>query len=147
VTRVLVVLAVVAVAVVVAEVVRRRKPDAPTQPKGFQAPVQLDRADFEGAERPWLVAVFTSSTCDACAATVARASVLGSDAVAVCEVEVTAHKDLHDRYGIEAVPIVAIADAQGVVGRSFIGPVTSTHLWGALAELREPGTVPDCTDE
>jgi beta-ketoacyl ACP synthase len=44
---------------------------------------------------------------------------------------------------IEAVPIVAVADAAGVVQASFIGPVSSTHLWGALAELREPGSVPD----
>ena len=147
--RVLVVVAVVLVALVVAEVIRRRqRSDAPTQPPAVHsAPAQLDRSDFEGGDRPWLVAVFTSATCSTCAETIARASVLGSDAVAVCEVEVGERPDLHRRYGIEAVPIVAVADAQGVVRRSFIGPVSATHLWGALAELRDPGSVPPgCSD-
>jgi len=143
VAKLLVVLAVVVVAVAVAEVLRRRRPDAPTQPAArHEAPAQLDRSDFDGADREWLVAVFTSATCGTCAETVARASVLGSDAVAVAEVEVTARPDLHERYGIEAVPIVAIADRRGVVRRSFVGPVSATHLWGAMAELREPGSVP-----
>lgn len=145
--RVVAVLAVVVVAVVVAEIIRRRHPDAPTQPRaGYRAPKQLDRADFEGAGREWLVAVFTSATCTTCAETLARASVLSSDAVAVCEVEVSARPDLHARYGIEAVPIVAIADDAGVVRQAFIGPVSATHLWAALAELREPGSVPPGCD-
>lgn len=141
----LVVLAVVLVAVSVAYVIsRRRVPDARTQPPAVhRAPAQLDRSDFAGSDRPWLVAVFTSATCGTCAETLARASVLGSDAVAVCEVEVGERPDLHERYAIEAVPIVAIADAQGVVCRSFVGPVSATHLWGALAEVRQPGTLPD----
>ncbi len=37
------------------------------------------------------------------------------------EVEVTEHAEMHRRYQIEAVPIVAIADSEGVVQRSFIG--------------------------
>ncbi len=54
------------VAVGVSLVLRRRKTDAPTQ-GGFQIPTQLDRGDFVSPEAPWLVAIFTSSTCDACA--------------------------------------------------------------------------------
>ena len=69
--------------------------------------------------------------------------VLEGPHVAVALVDAVDHKDLHTRYQIEAVPIVAVADAAGVVQASFIGPVSSTHLWGALAELREPGSVPD----
>ncbi|MGI9579142.1 MAG: hypothetical protein ACR2OH_13155 [Microthrixaceae bacterium] len=142
--RVLIVLAVVAVAVLVAWLVSRRRADSPTQPPAvYDAPAQLDRSDFAGGEREWLVAVFTSASCDTCAETLARASILGSDAVAVCEVEVSERPELHERYRIEAVPIVAIADGDGVVRRSFIGPVSATHLWGAVAELREPGSVPD----
>jgi hypothetical protein len=147
--RILVVLGVVLVAVLVAELLRRRgTPDAPTQPAAvYDAPAQLDRTDFEGADRDWLVAVFTSATCNACAETVARASVLSSAHVAVCEVEVTQHADLHRRYGIEAVPIVAIAGPDGVVQRSFVGPVSATHLWAAVAEVREPGSVTACDDD
>lgn len=146
--KILVVLAVVIVAVVVAEFLRRRQTDAPSQPPAvYEAPAQLDRSDFDGEDRDWLVAVFTSSTCSTCAETVARASVLASGAVAVCEVEVTEHAEMHRRYQIEAVPIVAIADSEGVVQRSFIGPVSATHLWAAVAEVREPGSVPECGDE
>lgn len=144
--RVVIVLVVVLVAFGVAELIRRRRPDAPTQPRTFAVPAQLDRADFEGGDREWLVAVFTSATCNSCRETLATASILNSDAVAVCEVEVSAHRDLHSRYGIEAVPMVLIADGHGVVRRSFTGPVGATHLWAAVAELRDPGSVPpDCT--
>ena len=31
--------------------------------------------------------------------------------------------------------------AEGVVQRSFVGPVSATHLWAAVAEVREPGSV------
>jgi hypothetical protein len=142
--RVLVVLAVVALAMLVAWLLARRRPDAPTQPAAhYRAPSQLDRGDFAGGDREWLVAVFTSATCNTCAETVARASVLGSDSVAVCEVEVSERPDLHERYRIEAVPIVAVAGSDGVVRRSFVGPVSATHLWGAVAEVREPGSVPE----
>lgn len=142
-------LAVVLVAVVVTEVLRRmRTADPPTQPAAtYRAPAQLDRSDFEGAEREWLVAVFTSDSCKTCAETLARASVLASDQVAVCEAEVTRHAELHRRYRIEAVPIVAIAGPDGVVERSFVGPVSATHLWAAVAEVREPGSVPGCDGE
>lgn len=147
--KILIVLGVVVLAVVVAELVRRRRtPDAPTQPAArYEAPAQLDRNDFDGADREWLVAVFTSATCNTCAETVARASVLSSAHVAVCEVEVTERPDLHRRYRIEAVPIVAIAGPDGVVRRSFVGPVSATHLWAAVAEVREPGSVTACDDE
>ena len=50
---------------------------------------------------------------------------------------------LRRRYHVEAVPTTVIADERGVVQRSFIGPVSSVHLWGALAGLRDPGSVPD----
>jgi hypothetical protein len=142
--RIVVALALAAVAVGVALVLQRRRADAPTQPpSGFEAPAQLDRADFVRPDAPWLVCVFTSSTCSTCAEVWSKALLLDSDQVAVQEVEVTADPDLHERYAIEAVPIVAVADADGVVQASFLGPVSSTHLWAALAELREPGSVPD----
>ncbi|MEZ5239897.1 MAG: hypothetical protein R2716_13420, partial [Microthrixaceae bacterium] len=60
--RLLIVVALVVAAVVAAELIRRRRsPDAPTQPPShYDAPAQLDRGDFEGGDREWLVAVFTS---------------------------------------------------------------------------------------
>ncbi len=143
--RLVVALVLAAVAVGVAAVLQRRRADVPTQPTTWEAPAQLDRADFVRPDAPWLVCVFSSATCSTCADIVTKAEVLASGDVAVQDVEAVRDKALHDRYRIQAVPIVAIADAQGVVRESFVGPVSSTHLWAALAELREPGTVPhDC---
>jgi hypothetical protein len=121
---------------------RRRPADAPVR-TGYAVPTQVARTDFVRPEAPWLVVVFTSSTCTSCAGVWERAQPLASDAVAVQEVEVVAHKDLHDRYGIEAVPAALVVDAEGVVVRSFLGPVTATDLWAAVAEAREPGSTPD----
>jgi hypothetical protein len=139
-------LAVAAVLVVVAVVVafvlqRRRTPEAPTQPT-WSVPKQLDRADFARPDAPWLVAVFSSASCQSCAGMVAKAKVLASTEVAVDDVEVGARKALHERYRIEAVPITVMADGDGVVLASFVGPSTATDLWAALAEIREPGSTP-----
>jgi hypothetical protein len=134
--RVLVALAIAVVAAGVALALRRRRPDPPTQPSGL-VPDQLDRRDFPRAATPWLVAVFTSATCDACADVWAKVEVLASDEVAVAAIEHPADRQLHERYRIDAVPLVVIADAAGVVRRSFLGPVTATDLWAAVASVRE----------
>lgn len=142
--RVALAVALAAVVIVVALVLQRRRPDAPTGGGIRQtAPPQLDRADFERPEAPWMVVVFTSATCSTCADVWAKAEVLASDEVAVQEVEAVRDRALHQRYQVGAVPIVVIADHRGVVVDSFLGPVSATHLWAALAEAREPGSVPD----
>lgn len=121
---------------------RRQRPAAPVR-TGYTVPQQLDRADFARPEVPWLVAVFTSSTCNTCQGVWERAQPLESEAVAVQEIEYLADRRLHDRYEIEAVPSTLVVDAAGVVVKSFLGPVTATDLWAAVAEAREPGSTPD----
>jgi hypothetical protein len=133
--RLLVALAIAVAATVVALLLRRRRPDAPTGRHGL-VPDQLDRADFADPARPWLVAVFTSATCSSCADVEAKAAILASEDVAVDVIEYTARRDLHRRYHIEAVPLVAIADRVGVVRQHFLGPVTATDLWAAVADVR-----------
>ena len=128
--------AVVVLAAVVAFVVQRRRPQPPTQAR-WPVPTQLDRHDFDQPQTPWLVAVFTSATCDACAQVVTAARVLVSDQVAVQEVEVKSDPDIHRRYHIEAVPMVVVADPEGVVRASAVGPTTATDLWQAVAEARK----------
>jgi hypothetical protein len=71
-----------------------------------------------------------------------KARLLASDDVAVHEVEVGTARDLHERYRISAVPALVVADRDGAVRASFLGPVTATDLWATVAELREPGTLP-----
>jgi len=130
-------------AVLVAVVVQRRqRPDAPVR-TGYSVPDQLDRADFARPEAPWLVAVFTSATCSTCAGVWDRARPLESAEVAVQEIEYGADRALHDRYRIEAVPVALVVDGDGTVAARFVGPVTATDLWAAVAEAREPGSTPD----
>jgi len=140
--RLIVAVVIVAVVGVVAVVARRRRvPDAPTQ-RRFSAPEQLDRNDFARPEAPWLVAVFSSATCDVCAQVIAKAMVLECTDVAVAEVEYGTNRALHERYSIDAVPTVVIADSRGVAVATFLGPMTATDLWAAVAEAREPGSTP-----
>lgn len=142
-TQLLVAALVLAVAVAIGLVLRRRQQvDAPTQPSHL-VPAQLDRTDFDRADAPWLVAVFSSGTCHTCADVVRKARVLASADVAVVDVEYGGARELHRKYAIEAVPIVAVADRDGVVRAGFAGPVTATDLWAAVAEAREPGASPE----
>jgi hypothetical protein len=140
--RVVLVVVLAAVAVAVAWFIQRRQqPPAPTS-TGYNVPDQIDRADFERPDAPWLVAVFTAATCKTCAGVWDKARLLASDAVVTQELEVSAQRDLHRKYAIDGVPATVVVDAAGTVRASFLGPVTATDLWATLAELRDPGTLP-----
>jgi hypothetical protein len=137
--RLLLALAIVAVAGVLSTLVRRnRQADPPTQSRS-ELPSQLDRRDFDGDN--WLVAVFTSDSCTTCANVVRKAQVLASPHVTVATASFQARPDLHRRYDIDAVPCLVIADPDGVVHGGFLGPVTATDLWAAIANAREPGSI------
>lgn len=137
-----------AVAAAIAWVVQRRTKPEPERGPSWNVPPLVDRDDFDRPDAEWLVVVFSSQTCTACQGTVAKAALLASDVVAVQEVDHLERKDLHDRYGIDAVPMVLVADAAGTVRAEFIGEPTATDLWAALAELRDPGSVPpSCTGD
>ena len=141
--RIVIALAIIAVVAVVAVVARSwRTPDAPTQ-RSVAIPDQLDRSDFDRPETPWLVAVFSSATCDVCRSVIDKARVLECADVAVVEVEYLSSRSLHERYAISAVPTLVVADAQGVSHAGFVGPMSATDLWAAVAEARQPGTTPE----
>jgi thioredoxin-related protein len=141
-SRVILILLAMTVALVVSAVLRRRSVDAPTQ-GSFEAPSQLNRNDFASPDSPWLVALFSSSTCNACADVASKAAILSSREVAVVNVDYVENKDLHARYKIEAVPTLVIADEHGVVQKAFLGPVKAQDLWAAVANCREPGAAPE----
>jgi len=140
--RALLAVGLVVIAGVVAALLRRRDPDAPTRGPSWATPTLLDRADFDRPEAPWLVAVFSSASCLSCQAVWAKARQLASDAVAVQELEAVHDRPLHERYGVEAVPMIVVADATGAVRAAFVGEPTATDLWATVAELREPGSTP-----
>jgi hypothetical protein len=140
-SRLIVAFALLIVAGIVAEALRRRKPEPPSQAR-WATPAQLDRADFDQPDVPWLVVVFSSTACASCELAMAKASVLASPEVAVQDVSFQARPDLHKRYAIEAAPTIVVADPDGVVRTSFVTTPTATDLWAAVAEARFPGSIP-----
>lgn len=62
--RIITVAVAMLIAIGVSLLLRRRQIDVPTQ-ASFELPVQLNRNEFASPQSPWLVVVFTSSTCDA----------------------------------------------------------------------------------
>jgi hypothetical protein len=131
-SRLVIALVLVLVAVVVARgLERRRRPDPPARGT-YPVPAQLDRDDFPRPEAPVLMVLFSSATCDGCGPMAAKVAALESEAVATCEVEFSQRGDLHRRYAIEGVPMVVVADAEGVVTAGFVGTVPSSDLEAAL---------------
>lgn len=123
-------------------VVRKRKPDAPSQTLNL-IPQQLNRKDFVSPEKPWLLVVFTSSTCDACQDVATKAKVLTSQDVAVQIIDYLEMRNLHKQYAIDSVPTTVIADNLGVVQYGVLGPITATDLWAAMARCRDPKVLTD----
>jgi len=123
-------------------VVRKRKPDAPSQTSNL-IPQQLNRKDFVSPEKPWLLVVFTSSTCDACQDVATKAKVLTSQDVAVQIIDYLEMRNLHKQYAIDSVPTTVIADNLGVVQYGVLGPITATDLWAAMARCRDPKVLTD----
>lgn len=135
-SRVLVAVVLAVLAAAVAAWLSRRTRVEPASSPSWTVPAQLDRADFARPDAPWLVALFSSATCEVCAAVWERAQVVEGGEVAVQNLEAKIDRRLHERYKIDAVPLLLIADAEGVVRQHWLGPVTAADLWGALAELR-----------
>ncbi|MDQ1505921.1 MAG: hypothetical protein QOD57_3648 [Actinomycetota bacterium] len=138
-SRLVVALVVVVVAVVAARLLERRRPAPPTR-DAYPVPAQLDRRDFPRPDAPWLVVLFSSRTCDSCGPMATRVAALDSEAVATVEVEARDDKELHRRYRIDGVPMVVLADAEGVVRAGFVGSVEGWELEGALADARGDAT-------
>lgn len=132
--RLILALALIAVAVVVAYVLQRRtRPADPARGRTWTVPGQLHRPDFIGADMPLLAVLFSSATCDSCAATWSKVSALASDQIAVQVVPWQERRELHERYGIDAVPTVLVADVEGVVVASFVGEPSAEDLRMAVS--------------
>ena len=141
-TTVLIAVGLAVAAVAVAAVLARRRPGPPAPPPNWHVPTAVDRRDFPRPDAPWLALAITTAPCATCAAAWTRVQPLASGDVAVVEVESRRDAKLHERYHIDAVPLVLVADAEGTVRVHYLGAFTATDLWGALAELRQPGSVP-----
>jgi hypothetical protein len=135
--RIVVAVALAAIAVLVAFLLERRRRAANVPVRdAYPTPRQLYRGDFPLPDAPLLLALFSSSTCDSCAKVREIVLALDDEDVAACDLEFPAQRDLHERYAISGVPMVLIADAEGVVRESFVGPVNASDLESALARAR-----------
>jgi thioredoxin-related protein len=122
---------VVAVAIaLLAERRRQRRVGAPA----FAAPERIDRDDFRRPDAPWLLAVFTSQTCDTCAAVATMINELETDELATQELKVGREREVHERYGVRAVPLLVLADRSGEVRFHVFGPVRRDEVDAALAD-------------
>ena len=134
--RVVVAVAILAVAIAIAWWLEHRRAAAPPSQGRAVVPQQLDRNDFPRPDASWLVVLFTSRHCDSCAGLLDKALPLASDEVGVVEIEYTRQPDLHERYHIDAAPITVLVDREGVTRGSFVGAFSAPDLWSAVAELR-----------
>jgi len=128
---VLVVLSLVAVAI--ALLMQRRRPDPPSAPS-YRAPTQLDRNDFNRPDAPALVVVFASETCDSCPGVWSAVNQLPPERIITQQVTVQADPGLHRRYRIDGVPTTVIANHDGVVVDAFFGPVQLEDIVEALRQ-------------
>ena len=135
--RLILLVVVATVAAVAARLLQRCRPDAPVR-TGWTVPEQLDRDDFDQPDVAWLVAVFTSAACDSCESVMATAAPLASAEVAVQEVEIGTHRAVHDRYAVDAVPMVLIVDALGVVRDHHVGVQALIRKLSRAALKRAP---------
>jgi hypothetical protein len=133
----------VVVVLAIAFVAHRRRRPAPPPRAAYPVPRQLQRADFARPDAPWLVAYFWSRTCDSCGGLMPKVAALESADVATCAMEATDDRAVHQRYEIAAIPMILLADGEGVVHRAFVGAVSATDLWAAMADLRSPGSAPE----
>ena len=90
---------------------------------GWSVPGHIDRNDFEFSDANWLAVIFSSDTCETCKPAVAESMKLSTLGIAVQEIPVETKKHLHQKYDIDAVPMLLLADEFGVVKSSHLGPV------------------------
>lgn len=122
--RLLLVLVLASGAVLAAWAIQRLRPAAAPTNLGA-TPEQLDRGDFVAPGAPWLIAVFSSLTCLACADVQRSVAAFEGRDVAVQDVEVGADGAMHSRYRIESVPTTLLADGTGTVRGAWVGPLSA----------------------
>ena len=90
---------------------------------GWSTPGHLSREDFGFRDEPWLVVIFSSESCETCEPVVAEGMKLASLGIAIQEVAAETNKGLHEKYDIDAVPMLLLVDKFGVVRSSHLGPI------------------------
>ena len=89
---------------------------------GYSVPGHLSREDFGFLKEPWLVVIFSSASCETCKPVVTESMKLTSLGIAIQEITAETNRDLHEKYDIDAVPMLLLVDKFGVVRSSHLGP-------------------------
>ena len=108
-----------AFAIIVAYIANNRRTDSPSVPKS-SLPIQVDRNDFNMPDMKWLLVFFSSESCSSCIQVREILSEIPLNSIHIQEVSFPQEKNLHTRYAINSVPIVLIANLEGVVILSLI---------------------------
>lgn len=95
---------------------------------GGAIPTHLRRADFVGADSPWLIVAFSSASCLACAEVWRQIQGFESGGVSIADVEYGAEPKLHSSYGIDSVPTTVVVGAGGAVQAGFVGPLSPSAI-------------------
>ena len=99
---------------------------------GWSIPGHLSREDFGFINEPWLVVIFSSESCETCKPVVAESMKLSSLGIAIQEIALETNKDLHEKYDIDAVPMLLLVDKFGVVRSSHLGPTNSEEVRNSI---------------
>lgn len=102
-------------------------------------PEHLDRNDFPRPEAECLLVLFSSATCGGCAEMSEKVAGLDSAAVAAYEVDYETQRELQEKYSIDIVPMVLVADADGVVRAHTLGNVPENEVRAAVFRARGGG--------
>ena len=136
-TEILMVLLLGVFAALVAYFVNRRGTDSPSVPKN-SLPIQIDRKDFNEPTTSQLLVLFSSETCDSCETARELLQNYSLDSVCVQEVQFPQQRDIHERYGIDSVPIILVADVDGVVLWSYAGVPADDLFFNMVSSLQGP---------
>ena len=99
---------------------------------GWSIPGHLSREDFNFLNEPWLVVIFSSESCETCKPVVTEGMKLTSLGVAIQEVTAETNKSLHEKYDIDAVPMLLLVDKFGLVRSSHLGPTNSEEVRNSI---------------
>lgn len=133
--RYLIALGVLAAALVIAGFLRGRRKPAVAPSRDWHLPSHIEPSDVGAGAGRWAVVLFSSTTCETCRSVRDAAAPLESDTVAVVDVPYQSRRDLHDRYGIEAVPATVVMAPDGDVRAAWIGVIEPGHFWSVVSEL------------
>jgi hypothetical protein len=78
-----------------------------------------------------------ADTCLVCDEVWKQVDAIDQGGVAIQKLEVNEAQALHDRYRIDGVPTTVLADSNGVVRASWVGPIRSGELADTVRTLVE----------